>query len=203
MVSIIIIIFNSKDRSVLTVAVLDFVLSVVGQLDPPSIHSKAQIQRPNIRIRDPTTMQIVENTTTDVPDLLSVHATITSSPLTVPNATLSFLFRRGQPFPGTPALTWTINCEYGEIRVTSATSSSFRSSESDGPVVIQIHHFDTDEVEDVDWDWSDMQKEVPIVGRDVMGCLFAFADGNEEGDGWVGLEDAASYARTIETFLKE
>ncbi|CAG5155919.1 uncharacterized protein ALTATR162_LOCUS3901 [Alternaria atra] len=183
--------------------VLDFVLSVVGQLDPPSIHSKAQIQRPNVRIRDPTTMQIVENTTTDVPDLLSVHATITPSPLTVPNATFSFLFRRGQPFPGTPALTWTINCEYGEIRVTSATSSSFRSSESDGPVVIQIHHFDTDEVEDVDWDWSDMQKEVPIVGRDVMGCLFAFADGNEEGDGWVGLEDAASYARTIQTFLGE
>ncbi|KAG9185096.1 hypothetical protein G6011_07640 [Alternaria panax] len=183
--------------------VLDFVLSVVGRLDPPSIHSKAQIQRPDIRIRDPKTMQIVERATSDVPDLISVHATITPSPLTAPNATLSFLFRRGQPFPGTPALTWTINCEYGEIRVTSATSSSFQNSESDGPVVIQIHRFDTEQVEDVEWDWSDMQKEVPIVGRDVMGCLFSFADGSEEGEGWVGLEDAAKYARMIETFLEE
>jgi hypothetical protein len=147
-------------------------------------------------------MQIVDQVTSDVPDLLSVHGTIAPSPLTSPDATLSFKFRRGQPFPGTPALTWTINCEHGEIRVTSATSMSFRASESDGPVNIQIHHFDTDEVEDVDWDWSDLQKEVPIVGRDVMGCLFAFADGKDEGDGWVGLEDAASYARIIETFLE-
>ncbi|CAN9161268.1 unnamed protein product [Alternaria alternata] len=183
--------------------VLDAVLSVVGQLDPASVHSKIQIQRPNVRIRDPKSMQVVENTTSNVPDLLSVHAAIEPSPLTVPNTTLSFLFRRGQPFPGTPALTWTINCEYGEIRVTSATSSSFQNSENDGPVVIQVHHFDTEQVEIVDWGWSDMQKEIPIVGRDVMGCLFAFADGNEEGDGWVGLGDAASYAQTIESFLEE
>jgi hypothetical protein len=148
-------------------------------------------------------MQIVENATSDVPDLLSVHATITPSPLTVPNATLSFLFRRGQPFPGTPALAWTINCECGEIRVTSATSSAFPSSESDGPVVIQVHHFETNEVEDIDFDWSDLQKEVPIVSRDVMGCLFAFAEGKNEGDGWVGLEDAARYAQIIQTFLEE
>ncbi|KAL1792529.1 hypothetical protein ACET3X_009036 [Alternaria dauci] len=183
--------------------VLDSVLSVIGQLDPGSVHSKAQIQRPSVRIRDPKTMQVVESVTSNVPDLLSVHATINPSPLTVPNATLSFLFRRGQPFPGTPTLTWTINCEYGEICLTSATSSTFQNSERDGPVVIQLHHFDTDQVEKLDWDWSDMQKEIPIVGRDVMGCLFAFADGNEEGDGWVGLEDAAKYARMIETFLEE
>jgi hypothetical protein len=58
-------------------------------------------------------------------------------------------------------------------------------------------------VEIIGWDWSDMQKEIPIVGRDVMGCLFAFADGNEEGNGWVGLGDAARYAQTIESFLEE
>lgn len=199
MVSVII---SGKAWSVLMASVLDFVLSVVGQLDPSSIHSKTQIQRPNIRIRDSTTKQIVENATSDVPDLLSVNAAITPSPLSVPNATLSFLFRRGQPFPGMPALTWTINCEYGEMRVTSATSSSFRSSESDGPVVIQIHHFDTNEVEDIHWDWSDLQKEIPIAGRDVMECLFAFADGRKEGDGWVGLEDAARHAQVIQTFLE-
>ncbi|KAH6870415.1 putative oxidoreductase [Alternaria rosae] len=183
--------------------VLDIVFSVVGRLDAQSVHSNTQIQRPNIRIQDPQTKQTVKEVITDVPDFLAVRGTIAHSPLTSSNATLSFLFRRGQPFPGTPALTWTINCEYGEISITSATNMVFQMSEGDGPVVIQVHHFDTHEVENLDWDWSEMQKEVPIVGRDVMTSLFAFAEGKEEGDGWVGLEDAASYARMIDGFLEE
>jgi len=183
--------------------VLDIVLSIVGRLDAQSVYSKSQIQRPNIRIQDPQTKQTVEEVTTDVPDFLAVHGTIAQSPLTAPNATLSFLFRRGPPFPGTPALTWTINCEYGEILITSATRMTFQMSEGDEPVVVQVHHFDTQEVENVDWDWSDLQKEVPIIGRDVMTSIFAFAEGKAEGEGWVGLEDAATYARMIDGFLEE
>jgi len=183
--------------------VLDIILSVVGRLDPQSVHSKSQIQRPNVRVLDPQTKQTVEKVVTDVPDFLAVHGTIAPSPLPAPNATLSFLFRRGQPFPGTPALTWEINCEYGEIRITSATNMVFQMNEGDGPVVIQVHHFDTHEVENVDWDWRDMQKEVPVIGRDVMTSLFAFAEGKAEGEGWVGLEDAAAYARMIDGFLEE
>ena len=182
---------------------LDIVLSVVGRLDAQSVHSKTQIQRPNIRIQDPQTKQTVEQVTTDVPDFLAVSGTLAQSPLTAPNATLSFLFRRGQPFPGMPALTWTFNCEYGEILITSATRMTFQMSEGDEPVAIQVHHFDTEEVENVVWDWSDMQKEVPVIGRDVMTSLFAFAEGNAEGEGWVGLEDAAIYARMIDGFLEE
>jgi hypothetical protein len=34
-----------------------------------------------------------------------------------------------------------------------------------------------------------MQKEVPIVGRNVMTSLFAFADGEKEGYVWVCLDD--------------
>ncbi|KAI4712280.1 hypothetical protein J4E89_002546 [Alternaria sp. Ai002NY15] len=185
------------------VIVLDIVLSVLGRLDAQSVHSRTQIQRPNIRIQDPQTKQTVEEVVTDVPDFLAVHGTIAQSLLTSPNATLSCLFRRGQPFPDTPALTWTINCEYGEILITSATRMTFQMSEGDEPVVIQMHHFDTEEVENVVWDWSDMQKKVPVIGRDVMTSLFAFAEGNAEGEGWVGLEDAAIYARMIDGFLEE
>ncbi|RAR01493.1 putative oxidoreductase [Stemphylium lycopersici] len=180
--------------------VLDFVLETVGQIDAESVHSKAQIQRPDIRIRDPSTKQIVGNTISNVPDLLSFHGTLKQSPLTAPNATLSFSFRRGQPFPGTPALTWTITCEHGEIRLSSATSMVLRASENDGPLTIKVHHFDSDEVEDVDWDWSDEQKQVPIIARDVMACLYAFADGKQEGDGWVGLEDAARRGEGLSDF---
>ena len=177
-------------------------LQTVGQIDAESVHSKGQIQRPNIRIRDPSTKQIIGNTVSDVPDLLSFHGTLKESPQTALNATLAFSFRRGQPFPGTPALTWTITCEHGEIRLTSATSMVLRVSENDGPLTIQVHYFDTDEVEDVAYDWTDEQKEVPILARDVMACLYAFADGKKEGDGWVGLEDAARYARIIDSFLE-
>ena len=182
---------------------LDIVLSVVGRLDTQSVHSKSQIQRSNIRIQDPQTKQTVEEVITNVPDFLAVRGTIAQSPLTSPNTTLSFLFRRGQPFPDIPALTWEINCEYGEIRITSATNMVFQMSEGDGPVVTQVHYFDTHEVENVDWDWSDMQKEVPVIGRDVMTSLFAFAEGKPEGQRWVGLEDAATYARMIDGFLEE
>ena len=146
-------------------------------------------------------MQIVEHTKTDVPDLVSFHGTIAQSSQTAPDATLSYYFRRGQPFPNTPALTWSINCENGEILITSATSMSFQASDKDGPVIIKVHYFENNQVEELKWDWSEMQKEVPIIGRDVMGCLYALADGKKEGDGWVGLEDAANHARIIDKFL--
>ncbi|RMZ67576.1 oxidoreductase family [Pyrenophora seminiperda CCB06] len=180
---------------------LDFVLSVVGKLEPASVSHKAQIQRPNVGIRDPSTKKIVEQTTTDVPDLLSFQGKIVPSSRTATNATLSGYFRRGPPFPNTPALTWSINCEHGEIRITSVTSMSLQAFENDGPAAIQIHYFENDEVEEVEWDWSEMQKEVPILARDVMTCLYAFADGKNEEDGWVGIEDAANYARMINRFL--
>jgi hypothetical protein len=70
-------------------------------------------------------------------------------------------------------------------------------------VTIQLHHFDTDRVEDIEWDWNSLQKEVPIRARTVLSCLYAFADGVQEGDGWVGIEDAASRAEQIEGWLKE
>ena len=76
------------------------------------------------------------------------------------------------------------------------------------PISIKTHHFDTNEVEEVPWEFTAEQKEVPIRARDVMTCLYAFADGldaakrHEEGErGWVSLEDAADRARLIESFL--
>ena len=78
----------------------------------------------------------------------------------------------------------------------------------DDPVTITIHHFDTDKLEDIPWEFTAEQNEVPIRARGVMTCLYAFADGldaatrNDEGErGWVSLEDAADRARLIESFL--
>jgi predicted dehydrogenase len=184
----------------LTSAVFDFVLSVVGELDPASVSSRAQLQRPDIRVRDASTNEIVEHMTSDVPDLLSIHGAL-ASPQAVPGATLSFLFRRGQPFPGTPSLVWSINCERGEIRLESPSGLALQARAYDAPVTVQVHRFDTDSVESVDWDWSARQKELPMLARSVSECLYAFAEGREAGDGWAGVEGAAARARMVEQFL--
>lgn len=99
-------------------------------------------------------------------------------------------------------LVWTINFERGEIKLVSDTSPFLRFHDGSGPVTIQVHRFDSDEVKEVAWDWSEEQKQVPIIARDVMKTLLDFAEGKKEGDGWVGLKDAAEYAKVIDSFLE-
>lgn len=71
----------------------------------------------------------------------------------------------------------------------------------DDGVSIQVHHFDTNEVEDVKWAWNERQQELPLLARGVSEALYAFAEGREEGDGWAGVESAAKRARLIDGFL--
>ncbi|USP78990.1 gfo idh moca family protein [Curvularia clavata] len=169
--------------SIAVAHVLDFVQAAIGRLDTSTIQSKAQLQRPNVLIRDPSTNEFVGETVSNVPDFISLHGALAESPQTAPNATLAFQFRAGPAFPGTPMLTWSINCERGEIKVLSVTSPFLRFHEGDGPVTIQVHNFDSDEVKDVAWDWSEEQKQVPIIARDIMKSLLDFAEGKKEGDG--------------------
>jgi hypothetical protein len=61
--------------------VFDTMLSTVGDIDPESVHTKLQLQRPNIRIRDPDSGKIVEKITSNVPDLLSLHGKLYSPSL--------------------------------------------------------------------------------------------------------------------------
>jgi len=177
--------------------VLDTVLSVLGELDPASIQTKLQLQRPDVRIRDPSTNTITGSTRSDVPDLISLHATLASS------GTFSYMYRRGQPFPGTPSLAWTINCEFAELRLVSPSGTNFEPRADDPPLTIQVHWFDTNEVEEVPWQWNSQQAELPVPARNVFSTLLAFANGNEPGNGWVSIEDAAGRARTIEGFFKQ
>lgn len=145
-------------------------------------------------MRDPSTNEIIRTIRSDVPDLISLHGTLKSS------ATLSYLFRRGKPFPGTPALTWTINLEHGEIRFVSPSGLDMELGD---PVSIHVHWFDSDEVEEIKWEWSAEQAALPPSARNVFSTLVAFADRKAPGDGWVSLEDAANRARLIESFLAE
>lgn len=172
--------------------VVDTVLSVVGELNPGSVHTKLQLQRPDVRIREASSDKITETVRSNVPDLISLHGTLESS------ATISYLYRRGPPFPGTPPLTWTINMEFGEIRLISSSGLNLETGE---PASIHVHWFDSDEVEEVKWNWSQEQEQLPPSARNIFPTLLAFADGNAAGDGWVSIEDAANRAGLIESML--
>lgn len=131
-----------------------------------------------------------------------MHARLAPSAHAVSDATLSFIFRRGQPFPGVPAVTWTLNFQHGEIRVQSPTSGFFDADPSDEKkVAFQVHYYEDDKVEDVEWGWSSEQAALPLMARPVSSTLYAFADGRDAGDGWVSVEDAAKRAVLIERLL--
>ena len=66
---------------------------------------------------------------------------------------------------------------------------------------IQVHRYKDDKVEDIEWVWSAEQSPLPLMARPVSSTLYAFADGRDAGDGWVGVEDAAKRAVLIEELL--
>jgi hypothetical protein len=45
---------------------------VVGELTPGTVHTRFELQRPDIRIRDPKSGKIIDTIRSDVPDLLSL-----------------------------------------------------------------------------------------------------------------------------------
>lgn len=174
-------------------SVLDTVLSVVGDVSPDTAHSQLQLQRPDVRIRDPTTNKIIRTVKSNVPDLVSFHAQLESS------ATLSYYFRRGQPFPGDPALTWSINLEHAEVKLVSPSGLNLETGE---PAKILVHWYDSDEVEEVKWEGDAEFEELGGSARNVIRTLLAFGEGEEAGEGWVSLKDAAGRARLIEGFIR-
>ncbi|EED24617.1 oxidoreductase, putative [Talaromyces stipitatus ATCC 10500] len=179
--------------------VIDFVQSVVGDVVDGTDHTHFGIQRPEIGLRDPETGNIVETIHSDVPDLLSVHGSIAKSDYTAPQASLVAYFARGQPFPGDPALSWTLNCEKGTIRLNSPTGIALQANAYESDVTISVHLFETDKVEQIAWAWSEAQLDVPMRARSVQTCLVNIAQGYKEG--YVSLEDAANRARQISKWL--
>src|SRR5690349_20134789 len=100
----------------LTEPVFVIIQGVLGDL--AALKGDFHLQRPETKLTDPNG-NVVRTVKPDVPDLIQVSGKWNESPLTQHNATLHFRFRRGQPFPGDPALEWTINGEKGEIRIIS------------------------------------------------------------------------------------
>lgn len=191
----------------------------MGDIIPGTDHVHLQIQRPDIRVRDPQTNAIIDSIRSDVPDLLSLHGklegeddnphhnanyetgSLHESSYVRANASLIAYFHRGQPYPGDPSLSWTLTGETGTIRLTAPAGISLQADAYAEPVTIAVHQFDTDKVDQVSWAWSERQEQVPIPARSVLHSLISFA--NRDESGYVSLEDAARRAEQIEGWLKD
>jgi predicted dehydrogenase len=189
----------------LTEIVFDQYQYILG--DITNFKSRLHNQRPNIRVRDPSTNEITGTATSNVPDIIFATGTLPESPTAQKDASVLIRFRRGQPFPGDPHLNITINGEKGEIRLRTfgGTALHAASAYSDPtiakPVVIEVHDFEKDAVEEVEWKWEQWQEEIPVIGRSVAAVYDRFADGGEEG--LVSFDDALFRHEQLEGLLKE
>lgn len=202
--------------------VIDYVQSVVGDVVPGTDHVHLGLQHPEVGLRDPGSGNIIETVRSDVPDLLSLHGTclfmlrkihlirvaeisnhsigtLPESDYTSPKASLVAYFARGQPYPGDPSLSWTLNCEKGTMRLISPSGIALHANAYESPVTISVHEYLTDKVEQIEWSWSEAQLDVPILSRSVQTCLVSVAEKNQKG--YVALEDAADRARQISKWL--
>lgn len=119
------------------------------------------------------------------------------------DAAVSIRFRRGQPFPGEPPLLITIAGEKGEIRLRGYGGTALNASAYDEPVIIEVHDFETDKVEEVEWKWHAWQEEneIPIIGRSIAAVYDRFASGETEG--LVTFSDALKRHEQLEGMLEE
>lgn len=171
----------TRCRMAHNVAVFDYVQSVIGEAVDARSH--LQLQRPQMRLRDPSKDTIVKTVRSDVPDLITITASLGGLRIAQEGASLLVRFRRGQQFKGEPALTWHINCEKGEIRLTAPSGTSLHANSYSSPVTIEIHDFHKDEARSVQWEWPEWEEELdlPIVGRSVAKLYEAFHAETVEG----------------------
>ncbi|KAH8884290.1 NAD(P)-binding protein [Thozetella sp. PMI_491] len=175
----------------------DFVQFVLGDIQDPKLH--VQIQRPEVNIVEVPSMRVKEVKKTDIPDLLFVTGSLPASSHVAPNATLHIRFRRGQAFKGEPAMVWTINGEKGEIRITASGPSGPAVQTGLSEVMIEIHDFEKDEVEKIDWDWGTWA-DLPATARNIGALYEAYAAGDESK--YATFEHALRRQRTIDEILR-
>ncbi|KAI1263201.1 NAD(P)-binding protein [Xylariaceae sp. FL1019] len=180
----------------------DTVQAVLGEAT--ELKSQLQLQRPIMKLRD-ASGNIVGTIPVDVPDLIIVDGSLNSSPTAHNGASLSVRYRRGQPFKDEPGLTWHINCERGEIRLTSPSGPSLQANSYDAPVAIDVHDFATDQVHSETWEWQKWQDDLnlPVMGRSVASLYEAFYDHIVDGKErtYPDFEDAVIRHRQLDSLL--
>lgn len=192
--------FTAKfDLTILTTkVVIDFIHSILGEY--ASSHTHTQIQRPNQIIINKET-GTTRATTSDVPDLVSVHGTLTPSHYISDNATLTVNFGTGPPFPGTTPFIWTITGTTGRMRVTSERGPFIQSEASAFPIPIEVEDFATGEVRKVAWDFESWQVPLLARGRNIAKMYDLYYEGRAEKYGLADFEGAVVRHRQLDEML--
>jgi predicted dehydrogenase len=148
---------------------IDFIHDALGEFE--SFESRMQIQRPTLNVLGTAGSQ-TNTITSDVPDFLAIHGKLAKGKADIADeATLAVTFRSGQPFKGSPGFVWTINGEKGELRMTNESGPYLQLASQGEPTKLELHDFATDEVVNIEWDWKDWQKPLPLPAR-IVGEMY-------------------------------
>ncbi|TVY77942.1 Galactose/lactose metabolism regulatory protein GAL80 [Fusarium oxysporum f. sp. cubense] len=161
----------------MAVGVWEFLQSALG--DVYDVRSTLQLQQPRVSLTS-TSGIVVETVESDVPDLVSLAASLRPNAYISDSASIIITFYRGKPPSGEPSLTWTITGEKGKINITAEGGTTPRTMASK-PVNIAIHHFGTGEIRDITWAWDSWIQELPVAARGVAAVYEAFAKGDRTG----------------------
>ncbi|KAJ4392626.1 hypothetical protein N0V91_011340 [Didymella pomorum] len=174
-------------------------------------HMIDYVQRPSLKVlgTDETESGSVKS---DVPDYVSIHGTLKNNKgVVVPGATLLAIFRVGPPFKEQPGLTWTINGEKGELRLSAPVPYLQAGYSFDGPVNIAHHDHATDEVKELGWDWPEWQKEYGLRARSTAELFERYADWVDNGrpefvpeeNQWPRLDDDVALLQEFDQLYKQ
>ncbi|KAI9802538.1 MAG: hypothetical protein M1833_001610 [Piccolia ochrophora] len=164
---------------------IDYAHSVVGEFE--SFNANLRLLRPEVGlVRDG---KVVETITSDVPDLIGMQGNLTSG---IP---MFVTYRRGPPFKGTMGLTWQIEGENGQIRVTSEGPSLQASKDE---IFLHVEDYKTEKVEEIDWSFE--RGDLPPQARSVYVMYDAFAKGDQTL--YPDFDDAVLRHREIDELFK-
>jgi predicted dehydrogenase len=194
---------------------IDYAHEVLGEFK--EFESRMQLQRPTLKITDAdwkSKGDVKGEVKSDVPDFLAIHGalqggSIRGSGEVVQGATLAATFRYGQAFPNEPGLTWSIAGTKGELLI-KAPGPYLMSDSYNGPITIQVHDHESDEVKELGWDWQEWQKDLPIRARIVAELYERYAEWIEAGKGavvqgreWPRLDDAVLRMREFDGIYRQ
>lgn len=120
-------------------------------------------------------------------------------------------FRLGPQFKDQPGLSWTINGEQGELRLSAPGPYLHAGYSFAGPITIAHHDHTTDEVKDLGWDWPEWQKEYGLRARSTAELFERYADWVESGHSdfvpeekqWPRLDDGVALLRESDKLYKQ
>ncbi|KAJ2970773.1 hypothetical protein NQ176_g8025 [Zarea fungicola] len=192
--------FSKCDSNSSILAVFDQVQHVLGDLQNPK--ASLQLLRPQLKLIDAATTKVTGEVTSNVPDLLIVSGSLHASKIVQQGATLSLHYRRGGGFKGDAPLVWTINGEKGELRLTAENGPTVHAASVKEAVSIEVHDYETDTVEKVDWDWSGWETELPLISRSIGTLYDKFSNGSDDAkDGLPTFQTALQRHKQLEEIL--